>query len=408
LNISSFIAGRLVFRKNTSFSGFIVRLSVAATAISVAVMVITLGFVAGFQEAVAKKVFSFWGHIRVHAQVGGEALSGEEIPVDYNDSITNRLKSTEWVLYADPYITKSAMLKSTESIEGVLLKGVSSDFSKQRIMPFIKKGNFLHFDTASPSILISQYTARQLQVDTGSRVFLYFVSEQSETPRIRPVKVAGIFATGIEEYDKSFVFTEMSLLRTINKWNNNQAGGYEITLKNQEADMEVANAILDQIPVSWYASPVREMLPNIFDWLQLQNTNRRLIIIVMCIVAMVNLISCLLIMVLERTKMIGLLKALGATNSQVQKIFWRKGLIITITGVVLGTVAGLGFSFLQQYFGFIRLDESAYYIAVAPVKIIWWQVLLVQVGTFLVAFLILFIPSLLVRTIRPVRALRFD
>jgi len=371
-------------------------------------MVITLGFVAGFQEAVAKKVFSFWGHIRVHSQVGGDALSGEETPLEYNDSITKILKSTEGVLSADPYITKSAMLKSAESIEGVLLKGVSSNFSRQRIMPFIKKGSFLHFDTAAPSILISQYTAKQLQVDTGSRVFLYFVNGQSETPRIRPVRVAGIYASGIEEYDKSFVLAEMSLIRAINKWNNNQAGGYEITLNNQEADIEVAHRILDQVPVSWYASPVREMLPNIFDWLQLQNTNRQLIIIVMCIVAMVNLISCLLILVLERTKMIGLLKALGATNSQVQKIFWRKGLIITITGVLLGTFAGLGFSFLQQYFGIIRLDESAYYIAVAPVKIIWWQVLLVQIGTFLVAFLILFIPSFLVRKIRPVKALRFD
>jgi lipoprotein-releasing system permease protein len=408
LNIASFIARRLVFRKNTSFSGFIVRLSVVATAISVAVMVVTLGFVAGFQDAIAKKVFSFWGHIRVHSQVGGEALSGEEIPMDYNDSIRNRLKSTDQVLYVDPYITKSAMLKSAESIEGVLLKGVTSDFSKQRIMPFIKKGGFLNFDTVSPSILISQYTARQLQVDTGSKVFLYFVSEQSETPRIRPVRVAGIYATGIEEYDKSFVLTEISLIRNVNKWRDDQAGGFEITLKNQERVEEATSAILDQIPVSWYASSVREMLPNIFDWLQLQNTNRRLIIAVMCIVAMVNLISCLLILVLERTKMIGLLKALGATNTQVQKIFLRKGLMIAIMGVVLGTLAGLGFSFLQQYFGFIRLDESAYYIDVAPVKIIWWQVLFVQIGTFLVAFLILFIPSLLVRTIRPVTALRFD
>ena len=371
-------------------------------------MVMTLGFVAGFQEAVSNKVFSFWGHIRIQSQSGGEALTGEESPITYSDSMTAAIKSNNLVLHADPYASKSAMLKSPESIEGVLLKGVLPTYSKTKVMPFIKRGSFLHFDTASPSILISSYTAKQLQVDTGSRVFLYFISEQSETPRVRPVRVAGIYATGIEEYDKSFVFTELSLIGSINKWQNNQAGGYEVTLKDPQKDEEVSQMLMDEIPVSWYATPVRMMLPSIFDWLQLQNTNRKLIIIVMCIVAIVNLISCLLIMVLERTKMVGLLKALGATNSQLQKIFWRQGLIITITGVLSGTIIGLILSFLQLQFGIIKLDETAYYLSIAPIKIIWWQVLLIQAGTFAVAFVILFIPSLLVRTIRPVTALRFD
>ena len=371
-------------------------------------MIVTLGFVAGFQEAVANKVFSFWGHIRVHAQSPGGMMSGDERPITYNDSLINLIKATKGVQYADPVLSKSAMLKSDQSIEGVLLKGISANFTKQRIMPFMQKGSFLHFDTTVSSVLISDYTSKQLHADTGSRLFLYFVNDQAETPRVRPVRVAGIYATGIEEYDKSFVFTEASLIRSINKWDANQTGAVEITLNDHNSDHEVAQNLLDQIPVSLYASPVREELPNIFDWLQLQNTNRQLIIIVMCIVAMVNLISCLLIMVLERTKMIGLLKALGATNQLVQMIFWRKGLIITVTGVLSGTAIGLALALLQQYFGIIRLDETAYYLSVAPVKIIWWQVLLVQAGTFFVAFLILFIPSLLVRTIRPVTALRFD
>lgn len=371
-------------------------------------MIITLGFVAGFQEAVANKVFSFWGHIQIHAQPGGEALTGEELPITYNDSISNEIKGIDNVIYADPVASKSAMIKSPESIEGILLKGVLPSYSVQKIKPYIKKGSFLHFDSISHSILISSYTAKQLQVDTGSKVLLYFVNEQSETPRIRPVRIAGIYSTGIEEYDKSFVFTELSLIRSINKWEDDQAGGYEITLKDPKKDDEVSQKLMDAIPLSWYATPVRVMIPSIFDWLQLQNMNRKLIIIVMCIVAMVNLISCLLIMVLERTKMVGLMKALGATNGQLQKIFWRQGLIITIVGVLSGTIIGLLLSFIQQQYGVIKLDEAAYYLSVAPVKIIWWQVLLVQAGTFAVAFVILFIPSLLVRAIQPVKALRFD
>jgi lipoprotein-releasing system permease protein len=371
-------------------------------------MVMTLGFVSGFQEAISNKVFSFWGHIRVHGQAGGDALVGDELPIAFSDSVVKLFSSNKAVLYADPYASKSAMLKSPESIEGVLLKGVLPSYTKKKILPFIKKGGFLHFDTISPSVLISAYTAKQLQVDTGSRVLLYFVTDQSESPRIRQVRVAGIYATGIEEYDKSFVFTEMSLIRSINKWQEDQVGGYEITLKDPKDDEQVSQLLMDAIPVSWFATPVRTLIPGIFDWLQLQNTNRILIIVVMCIVAIVNLISCLLILVLERTKMVGLLKALGATNLQMQSIFWRQGLIITVVGVLSGTIFGLFLSFLQQQFGFIKLDESAYYLSVAPVKIIWWHILLVQLFTFAIAFLILFIPTLLVRTIRPVKALRFD
>jgi lipoprotein-releasing system permease protein len=408
LKIDSLIANRLVFRKNTSFSGFIMRLSIIASAISVAIMIVTLGFVAGFQEAISKKVFGFWGHIRVHGQPGGEGLGGEEIPLQLSDTVYRKIVSAKGVLYADAVASKAALLKSSESMEGVLLKGVTAIYTRDRIIPFMKRGRFLSFDSSFNSVVISEYTARQLQLDTGSRAMLYFVSENQESPRVRPVQVTGIYATGIEEYDKSFVLTEMPLIQSVNQWKSDQTGSYEVTISDPQADLSIGETLLDQIPLSWYVSPVRTMFPNIFDWLHLQNTNRQLIIIIMCIVAIINLVSCLLILVLERTKMIGLLKALGATNRQVQNVFWRQGWIITISGIFLGTLLGLLFCFLQQQFGWIQLDETAYYISVAPVKIIWWQVLLVQAGTFLVAFIILMLPALLVRTIRPVAALRFD
>jgi len=371
-------------------------------------MIVTLGFVAGFQEAISKKVFGFWGHIRVHGQPGGEGLGGEEIPLQLSDTVYRKIVSAKGVLYADAVASKAALLKSSESMEGVLLKGVTAIYTRDRIIPFMKRGRFLSFDSSFNSVVISEYTARQLQLDTGSRAMLYFVSENQESPRVRPVQVTGIYATGIEEYDKSFVLTEMPLIQSVNQWKSDQTGSYEVTISDPQADLSIGETLLDQIPLSWYVSPVRTMFPNIFDWLHLQNTNRQLIIIIMCIVAIINLVSCLLILVLERTKMIGLLKALGATNRQVQNVFWRQGWIITISGIFLGTLLGLLFCFLQQQFGWIQLDETAYYISVAPVKIIWWQVLLVQAGTFLVAFIILMLPALLVRTIRPVAALRFD
>jgi lipoprotein-releasing system permease protein len=227
-------------------------------------------------------------------------------------------------------------------------------------------------------------------------------------PRVRPVTVSGIYKTGIEEYDKTFAIVDMNLIRRLNGWTATQIGGYEVTLKDYKKDYKTSNQLLDQLPVVWFSTPLREIYPNIFDWLALQSTNKQVILIIMCIVAVINLISCLIILVLERARMIGLLKATGATNGQVQVIFWNQGLIITLTGILLGVVLGLGICFLQQSTGFIKLDESAYYVATAPIKVIWWQVLLIVAVTFLVSFIILFIPSLLVRKMSPVKALRFE
>ena len=371
-------------------------------------MIVTLAFVAGFQQAIADKVFSFWGHIRV--QEGPPSVSGlaEELPSRRNDTIFQAIQNQPEVKWADVYATKSALLKSKESIEGVLLKGVETSFHKERILPFLKKGSWLPFDTTRHSVVLSEYTARQLQVSVGEKAYLYFIDEAGASPRVRVVTVAGIYKTSIEEYDKTFVLVDLRLIQGINGWSADQVGGYELTLADYTLDHEVSNRLLDEIPSSWYSTPVREIYPNIFDWLHLQNMNRQIIIVIMCVVAVINLISCLLILVLERSKMIGLLKAVGAGDTQVQQIFWQQGLLIAGLGILLGNVLGLGLCLLQQQTGFIRLDEAAYYVAQAPVKIIWWQVLLVDVFTFLVSFLVLLIPSLLVRSIKPVKALRFE
>ncbi len=410
MNVASFIARRLVFQKNQSFSRFIIRLSAAATAISVAVMILAFAFVEGFQYTVSSKVFSFWGHLRVQQQQSSISGLAEELPVEKNDTVFNILRSNKEVKYVDAFATKSAMLKTTETIEGVLLKGVEKDFSKERLASFLTKGKWLQFDdsVANNQILISEYTARQINAKTGDKILIYFIDNSSTTPRVRPVTVCGIYKTGIEEYDKTFAIVDINLIRKLNGWSNSQIGGYELTLFDFKKDYETNNELLDQIPVQWFSTPMREIYPNIFDWLALQSTNKKVILIIMCIVAIINLISCLIILVLERSKMIGLLKAAGASNGQIQIIFWNQALIIALVGIVFGTLLGLGICWLQQTTHFIKLDEAAYYVSSAPVRVIWWQVLLINVITFVVSFVILFIPSLLVRKISPVKALRFE
>nr|WP_294906661.1 FtsX-like permease family protein [uncultured Lacibacter sp.] len=410
MNIASFIARRLVFQKNQSFSRFIIRLSTVATAISVAVMILAFAFVEGFQYTVSSKVFSFWGHLRVQQQQSSSSGLAEELPVEKNDTVYNSIKQHPGVKQVDAFATKAAMLKTNETIEGVLLKGVEMQFSKERLQPFMKEGRWLAFDDSvqNNEIVISEYTSQQINAKVGDKILIYFIDNNTTVPRVRPVTVSGIYKTGIEEYDKTFAIVDMNLIRRLNGWTDTQIGGYEITLKDYRKDYAVNNELLDELPVVWFSTPIRNIYPNIFDWLALQSTNKTVILIIMCIVAVINLISCLIILVLERSRMIGLLKATGATNGQVQVIFWNQGLIITLVGITLGVVLGLGICWLQQTTGFIKLDESAYYVAKAPIRIIWWQVLLIVAITFVVSFIILFIPSLLVRKLSPVKALRFE
>ena len=408
MRIVSFIAKKLAGGTRAGLSSFVTQLSVVATSFSVAIMILTLAFVAGFQDTVAKKVYSFWGNIRVQEQgIAAEDYTAE-IAGTASDAVYSTIAQNPAVKHVDAYALKAGLLKSNTSIEGLFLKGVDTNFSNERMRPFLQEGRWMSFQNASVEMVISGYTARILQLKVGDKAFIYFMSKDGSASRVRPVTVCGIYKTAIEEYDRSFAWIPLSFLQKISGGDSLSISGYEVSLHDQGKEAQVAGALMDALPVSWFATPLDQLYPNLFDWLNLQDVNRRMIIIIMCIVAIINLVSCLLILVLERSKMIGLLKAVGATDLQVQGVFWRQGVRIGFKGVLWGNLLGLAIAFIQQATGFIRLDESAYYIREAPVKLIWWQIVWVDMVTLIVCFLVLLLPSLLVRRIRPVEALRFD
>ncbi|HYO22543.1 MAG TPA: FtsX-like permease family protein [Flavisolibacter sp.] len=411
MNLSSFIARRIAFNQQKSFSRFIIRLSIAATVISVAVMIVTLSFVNGFQETVSQKVFSFWGHVRIQYRQPMKANIAEEVPVEKNDTLLEKVRSMPQVASVHPFSTKYAILKTTDDMEGVLLKGLDTTYNFRHLSGFLQQGRWINFtgSTYSREIVISTYTAKQLKLKLNDRVLIYFVRPDGS---LRPDKltIVGIYKTGIEEYDKTFAIGDLKLIQRLNSWEDFEIGGYEIFLKDYNNMEAVSNAIYtdDEFPELWETQTVREIYPNIFDWLQIQNTNQVILITIMVIIAVINLITCLIILVLERLRMIGVLKALGATNWSVQQIFLHHSAFITFTGIIIGTALGLGILWLQLQTGFIRLQEEAYYMDVAAVKIEWWQVVAVGIGTLIVSFLVLLIPSLLVRKIQPVKAIRFN
>ena len=390
------IAKRISFQKQKNYTRFIVRLSITATAISVAAILLTFSIVNGFQATIANKVYQFWGHIRV-ASVSGE-------PMKQDSNTLAAFQKIKAVKNITPFVSQSTVLSFEQDIEGVVARGIPA--SNQ--IPFLRKGKGWTSSTEKDSILneiiISDNTAKKLNIQLGATVRLYFLN--TGAVQQRKLKVVGIYHSGIEEYDNQFVLVDIKLLQQLN--NNELVEGYSIVL-NEDASIEATtSAIQKKLPENLVATSIKNFYPQIFDWIGVQTINRNVTITIMLIVAIINLLTCLFIIMLERITMIGTLTALGASQNFIRKIFLFQASFICWTGILVGAIIGLGLSYLQAKTGWIQMDESAYFIKELPIKMDAVQIISVLIGTAIISYVSFLLPTLWIKKISPAKAIQFD
>jgi lipoprotein-releasing system permease protein len=395
LNTAFEIAKRISFYKQKNYTRFIVRLSIAATAISVAAILLTFSIVNGFQSTISSKLYAFWGHIQISA-VNGANLNDDT-------QVTKKIKSIPNIQSASAFLNQTIVLAKDLEIEGLNAKGIA-DFSS---IPNLIKGRLIQSSSQSPSkeIVLSKNIATKLKIVIGDQVSLYFF--QNNQVQERKLTVVGLFHSGIEEYDLKNVFVDIHLLQQMIQAPT-AISGYQIILKDLNKIAETQNQIQSILPNNWVNSASADLYPQLFDWIQVQNINRNITIVIMLLIAVVNLITCLLILLLERIPMIGSLNAMGATHAMIQKVFLYQASFIACIGIGLGLLIGLGLSLLQFKFQWIQLDESAYLINTLPIQIQPLQVIGVVIGTALVCYLSFLLPTIWIKKISPARAIRFD
>lgn len=405
MSFATFIASRITFQSKRTFSKLIVRIAIVGIMLGLGVMILSLAIVRGFKREIRAKVRGFSGDIQIVKFDNN--YSYQNSPFDGDTAFLKKTRPSPYISRIVPVATKPGIIKANNEIEGVVLKGVDKHYDWSYFKNIMVSGKVIDFSdstAAMQQIMISSFTADRLKLKLGDHFIMYFMQEQ---PRKRPFKIVGIFNVGVEEVDKTFVVGDLSLIQRLNNWKPNEIGGFEVRL-NDFDKLHETNEFLDNIiPIKLKSYTIMDSYPNIFEWLSLLDVNTQVMLVLMTIVAVINMISALLIMILERTAMIGIFKAMGANNWTIQKIFLFNASYLVGVGLLLGNLFGLGIGWFQSATHFFTLDQSAYYMTFVPIQIEWTDVVLLNIGTMAICLLVLIIPSLLVARISPVKTIQF-
>ena len=411
MNLEHFIAKRLITAKDhkSSISAPIIKIAIIAIALGVIMMMVSIATGIGLQNKIRQKVSAFNGHISISNFNGNESDVSIE-PVSIHQKFYPKFKNIEGINHIQAVATKAGMIRTETAFEGIVFKGVGKDYNWENLKEYLIQGKIPNLKSElNNEILISEYLANRLNLRLGDRFNTFFMKEEeNKLPNSRRFKIVGIYNSGLQEFDSSYIIGDIRHIQKMNKWRPDQVGSFEVFLDDFTKIEEKGDEVYGETSSILNSQTIVKKFSYIFDWLKLFDTNIVIILIIMIVVSTINMVVALLVLILERTQMIGILKSMGANNWSIRKIFLYNALYLIVRGLFWGNIIGIGLLLIQKYFGVIKLNPESYYVNVAPVDINLGYFLLLNIGTVVICLLVLLIPSYIVTKISPAKTIRFD
>ena len=411
MNLEYFIAKRLITAKDykSSISAPIIKIAISAIAIGMIMMIVSVATGIGLQQKIREKISAFNGHIII-SNYDNNLSEVTLVPISKKQNFYPKFTSVKGLNHVQAIATKAGIIRTETAFEGIILKGVGKDYQWKNINEYLISGKLPDFSQdLNQEVVISQFLANRLNLKVGDSFNTFFIKEeQNKLPISRRFKITGIFNSGFQEFDATYVIGDIRHLQRINKWGPDQVGAFEVFVDDFDQIQEVGEKVYQQTSSTLDTKTIIEKYSYIFEWLELFDFNIIVILVVMILVATINMVVALLVLILERTQMIGILKALGADNWSVRKIFLYNALYLIVRGLFWGNLIGISLLLVQQYFGLIKLNPENYYVNEAPVYLNWGYIGLLNLLTVTICFLVLLIPSYIITKISPVKAIRFD
>lgn len=411
MNLEYFIAKRLITAKDnkSSISAPIIKIAISAIAIGMIMMIVSVATGIGLQQKIREKISAFNGHIII-ANFDNNQSDATLVPVSKNQKFYPKFSSVPEVSHIQAVASKAGIIRTAEAFEGIVFKGVGIDYKWDNIKEYLVSGRLPNLSASLNSeVLISQFLANRLKLKVGDEFNTFFMKEgQNKLPNIRRFKIVGVFNSGFQEFDATYVLGDIRHIQRINKWKSDQVGAFEVFVNDFDNIKTVGEQVYEHTGSTLDSQTIVEKYSYIFEWLQLFDFNIVVILIVMILVATINMVVALLVLILERTQMIGILKAIGASNWTIRKMFLYNASYLIFRGLFWGNLIGIAILLIQKYFGIVELNPENYYVNQAPVYINVVYIILLNVLTVGVCFLVLLIPSYIITKITPVKAIRFD
>jgi len=407
MNFELFITRHIISKEKENLSRPAVRIGIISIALGLAVMIVAISILTGFQKQIRDKVSVFAAHITITSYDFNKSL--ESSPVLINQPFYPHIDTMEGIRHIQVFATKGGIIKTEDEMEGVILKGIGRDYDWTIMQDWIIEGSVPEYSDSARSteILISSVIANKLNFSVGDDVRMYFITEGESQPRGRKFQITGIYSSGLEDFDAHYIYGDIRQIQRLNNWNEDMVSGFEVLVDDFDRLEEVGKDLKLHIGYHLKSETVKQTEEQIFSWLELQDMNVVVIIILMVVVAGFSMISALLILILEKTNMIGILKALGTMNTSIRKIFIFNAVYIIGIGLLWGNITGIGLCLLQSYFSLVPLPVESYYVSTVPIDLSWLNIIILNVGTFIFCTLMLIIPSFVITRITPVKAIRF-